>query len=156
MKKGLAVVLFVATGFVFSNCSARLGGTEVQGARLGSSIEIKSLSRKDYKVLSNVKGEATASFTRILIFWTANPGISWSERDAGSISGFGILTFPWTTLSYAQDQATFNALKSVPSADLILQPRFSQDCKESFFPIFYTSVECKVTVTGKAISINEG
>lgn len=155
----LALGLFAILNF--TNCTSSYGSNGITGAKLGSYLDIRSLSRKDYKVIGSVKGETTFTRTRYLLPFTPFTNYSFGflglqeKRDSGSISGFPTFITPASPLDFAKDQAIYNALEKIESADALLQPRFSTKC--TVMQLFVFSEEkCTVTVTGKAISVNEG
>ncbi|MCZ8341923.1 MAG: hypothetical protein O9301_02740 [Leptospira sp.] len=145
----------------FTNCTTSYGTNGITGAKLGSFLDIRSLSRKDYKVIGSVKGETTFTRTRYLLpfspFTSYNFGFVGlqEKRDMGSISGYPSFITPLSPLDFAKDQAIYNALDKLESADAILQPRFATKCTNVQYFIF-SEEKCTVTVTGKAISVNEG
>lgn len=161
MKKLSLILLGLFAILNFTNCTTSYGSNGIAGAKLGSYIDIRSLSRKDYKVIGNVKGEATFTRTRYLLpispftFYTFGFVGLQEKRDTGSISGFPTFIVPASPLDFAKDQAIYNALEKLDSADFILQPRFATKCSTLQFFVF-SEEKCTVTVIGKAISVNEG
>ncbi|TGJ99685.1 hypothetical protein EHO59_17790 [Leptospira semungkisensis] len=159
-KKGIIALLIAFVAFA-SNCTSTQGSNQIAGAKLGSFLDIRALSRKDYKVIGNVKGEASFSRTRILLpiypltFYNFGvPGLS-DKRESGSISGYPTWATPLSPLDYTQEQAIYNALEKLDSADAVLQPKFKWKC-ETTQAFLYSDEKCTVTVIGKAIAVNEG
>lgn len=168
MKK-LIISSLILVGFMAVGCTTSRGYSAIGGARLGNFIDFRSLSRKDFSVKSNVKGEATFIRTRILLpipiftYYTFGIPNLTEKRDVGEIqnaqgqriSGYPTFITPGSPLDYAQEQAVYNALDKIGNADLLLQPRFAYKCTATTY-ILYSTETCTVTVKGKAVTINEG
>ncbi len=157
MGKRFLILLKVSIIYLMVNCQSTSGKNEIHGTSMGSNLDFQSLSRKDYKVMPAVTGEASFTRTRILIFVGYNFGILGiaSEHNAGSVSSIPFSLTPTSPLDFAKQTAIFNAIEKVPSADALLQPRFNTSC-ESMQAIFYSVEKCKVKVIGKPIAIIEG
>lgn len=165
--RGLTItILLVACVALGGACTTR-SHHSAYGARLGSYLDFRSLSRKDYTVRANVMGKATVTKTNFLGFTYYSfgvPGLT-EKRDSGAIHGIEMedapknIPIPFApgdpALEYAKDQAIYNALDKIPDADVLLQPRFSWKCTANW-AVIYTTSSCEVTVKGKAITINEG
>ena len=158
MKKNIlkifVIALLVGTS---TNCITNQAQNSMQSARLTSFIDIRSLSRGDYKVIGQAEGKATVTTTRYLVLLssTVRP-IPYFEGNhkRGHINGFSTMSLP-TARGRATMEATYNAIESVPNADMLLQPRTSWNCEIRQYILFSVRT-CEVTVKGKAISINAG
>lgn len=163
MKK-LAILALVA-GLMISmnNCTSTHGTNGIAGAKISSFLDIRALTRKDYKVIGSVKGEASFTRTRIVLpiypfvtYSFGTPVIGTDKRDSGSISGYPTFPTIGSPFDYAKEQAIYNALEKLDGADAILQPRFKTKCEEFNIIFLYNEQKCTVNVIGKAIAINEG
>lgn len=159
MKKMAILALIMGLMISMNNCTSTRGTNSIAGAKISSFLDIRALNRKDYKVIGNVKGEASFTRTRTLFFPTysfGTPYLGTDKRDSGSVSGYPSFIVPFSPIDYAKDQAIYNALEKLDGADAILQPRFKTKCEDYSFILIYNEEKCTVTVIGKAISINEG
>src|SRR3989344_8272872 len=138
-------VLFVSLGFlVLTGCSGMSNRLRDASSTLNFPLE----KGKDYDVIGNVEGTATA--TRLLFFL-----IEGSAGKHGQILGepprMGrFLWFPAVPIlsSVAENNAVYNAIASVDKADALLFPRFTA---ESFsFPFPFLSLYSTETVTVSA------
>lgn len=157
MKKSYLIILTLGILSLMVNCQSTSGKNEIQGNSIGSTLDFKSLSRKDYKIMSTVSGEASFTRTRILVFVGYNFGILGitSKHNSGSISSIPSSLTITSPLDFAKQTAIYNAIEKVPSADALLQPRFNTSC-ETTQAIIFSEEKCTVKVIGKAISIIEG
>ncbi|TGN00591.1 hypothetical protein [Leptospira yasudae] len=164
MKKMAILALIMGLMISMNNCTSTRGTNSIAGAKISSFLDIRALNRKDYKVIGNVKGEASFTRTRYVLplypfvtysFGTPFVGLN-EKRDSGSISGYPSFISPLSPLDYTKDQAIYNALEKLDGADAVLQPRFKTKCEDFNFIFIYNEEKCTVTVIGKAISINEG
>jgi hypothetical protein len=147
MKKAILIIALATAALVLVGCGTTMN---TMGAVRPYGIDLVKL---DYKVL----GDTTAEATRTAVF-----GIDWAHLmsdeiapvDSGSqsisIYGIGInLAVPTTmdVVAGAKGEANLEAIKKVPNADRLLDPRYV--IKESSFGVFFHTVT--VTVTAKAI-----
>jgi hypothetical protein len=99
------------------------------------------LNRANYTILGETTAESTG--TVFLIFYTGN------NTEFGQIGNSG--SIPWSYLDRVKQNALYKALKQMPEADAVLEPRY--EYKTSSFLIFSTFT-VKVTATG--IKYQEG
>lgn len=139
MKTGLGILL--AAGCLLTNwapgCThSRL---EISGVAMPSSIELKKLSRSEYRILGKVTGNACSTYVGlwpIPIFWVQ------SEDKSAAL-------YQWNVSGAAREAAVYNAIASAPNADALVAPRFEEEVESAFV---WRLRRC-VTVTGKAVSI---
>ncbi len=151
MKKLILILMIAVVG---TGCHS-IKSNEGVGAKLGTLLDFRSLTRKDYIVRASVKGEATVVQTRVLVWSWYNWGNMFaSANERAEIKGYPNALITTNALDSAREHAVYNALESVPDADLILQPRFYYECNSVQYVVYAQEI-CKVIVRGKAISIRE-
>ena len=150
LKNALMVGL-VAAGGALSGCTTLSKGYPVNTP----SVEILPLHRSEYQVLGDTEGEACAQYLLggKMPWFSAPP--SKMVNAAGSAGGGFLASIPIIGgLLGGRDavvnEALFNAIDKVPSADSIMSMRVSTHKRYSI-PLFYKD-EC-ATVKGKAFKI---
>ncbi|MBI5529548.1 MAG: hypothetical protein HY897_24750 [Deltaproteobacteria bacterium] len=133
----LMVVLLAAGAVLFVAGCAEAKHASIPGLAIPPHIKFKGLERNHYEIVTTAKGEGCATFYGLFplpIFWID------AENIRADVYGF----YPG---SISREIATFKAIQSVPDADALFWPRFSDKIEAG--GIWYYKV-CS-TVIGKAI-----
>src|SRR5271170_2308543 len=127
-----AVFALASTSGCVSNYNA------IPGIKPAETVEFAKWRRSDYRIAGPASGSGCATYIGlwpIPIFW-----VSTEESSSGEV-------YAWSLYSPAARLATYRAIASVPSADMLLVPRYEGRVRSG--GIWY-SQDC-VTVHGKAI-----
>jgi hypothetical protein len=137
MKKIVLAVSLLFTLLFLVGCTATV--SRIPGTR-PTWLDMR-LERADYSILATATGEASGE--RILLFPVG------LKRYFGSASGWSIATFgDGTIISTVKSNAIYEALKKVPDADFMIEPRYEMSVEDY---LFYAKVTIKVS--GKAIKL---
>ena len=134
--KGLKVLATILIAALMSGCA-----TTLQMDR-GTVYTVANLERDQYEILGEAQGEASITYVFFFIPIGAKPemGILYNPQIAipfGSATG------------QVKGMALYEAIESVPGADMIIVPRYESKLKG--FPPFYWTTTVKVK--GKAVKI---
>ncbi len=135
---GLSLISIVA---MFASCVSLR--TYVPGAAYPSQLPIEQLKRNEYVLMGAVTGEGCAHYVGL---WPIP--IFWVSSDDNKAYTNRRLYSPWMT-RLATEAASYEALKKIPDADILLEPRVEATDYET--GPWYARV-C-VRVTAKAVHI---
>ncbi len=144
VKAFLSVFFLVAATFAFAGCA--YWGNQRPGSGYGG-LSFETLKRgKDYKILADTEGKSCGA----LLFGFLNIG---GEAKNGAISGGGAaggnpLAALLAKKNPVEAAAIYNAIETVPDADLFLPTRSNWDGTN-----YYIYNEVCYTVKGKAIRV---
>jgi len=135
MKRNFPYVLTLATLFL-------VGCVSTMQMDRGTVQTVANLERDQYEILGEAQGEASISYVFFFFPIGAKPemGILYNPQIAAP---FGSAT------GQVKGMALYNAIESVPGADMIIVPRYESTVK-GFPPLYWTTT---VKVKGKGIKI---
>jgi hypothetical protein len=136
VKKGFICFACVALALALAGCTT--GFVNTTGSVSPYGLE---LVRMDYEVI----GDTTAEASR-----TAILGIDWAHltKDEGAPVDNSLLSFipnAFSPLNGAKSEANLAALRKIPTADRLVDPRYEIKTSTVFFGVFVTKVTVKVT-----------
>lgn len=139
MKKGLICIACVALALALVGCSTNF--TNTTGSVSPYGLE---LVRMDYEVIGDTTAEATRS---------AFLGIDWAHisKDEGApVDGSFLSLVPavFSIVNGAKAEANLAALRKIPTADRLVDPRYEIKSSSVFFGL---SSKVTVKVTAKAV-----